>query len=52
MEELEKRKIISLISEYYDLKRSDSEKLLEKIIVFIEEECLEWNRISCQWEIK
>ena len=52
MEELEKRKITSLISEYYDLKRSDSEKIVEKIIVFIEEECLEWNHISCQWEVK
>ena len=52
MEELEKRKIVSLISEYYDLRRSDSEKILEKIVVFIEEKCLKWNRISCQWEIK
>ena len=52
MEELDKRKIISLINEYYDLKRFDSEKILKKIIVFIEEECLEWNRISCQWEVR
>ena len=47
MDELGKRKIASLISEYYDLRRSDSEKISEKIIDFIEEKCLEWNHISC-----
>lgn len=52
MEESGKRKIASFIREYYDLKGSDSEKISEKIINFIEEKCLEWNRISCQWEIK
>lgn len=41
-----------IIQEYYDLRRSDSEKITEKIISFIENECLEWNNISCQWEIK
>ena len=52
MGELTKREIASLIRECYDLKRSDSEKISEKIVEFIEEKCLEWNRISCQWEIK
>lgn len=52
MEELGKREIAFLIREYYDLRRSDSEKISEKIVDFIEEKCLEWNRISCQWEIK
>ena len=53
MEESEKREeIASLIREYYYLRRSDSEKTAEKIVNFIEEKCLEWNNISCQWEIK
>ena len=52
MEESKKRKIASFINEYYDLRKSDSEKISEKIVNFIEEKCLEWNRISCQWEIK
>ena len=52
MEESGKRKIASLIEEYYNLTMFDSEKISEKIIVFIEEECLEWNHISCQWEVK
>jgi len=52
MEELGKRKIASLIREYYDLRGSDSEKISEKIVDFIEEKCLEWNHISCQWEVK
>lgn len=52
MGESGKREIASLIREYYDLRRSDSEKISEKIVNFIEEKCLEWNRVSCQWEVK
>ena len=52
MEEFGKEEIVSLIQKHYDLRRSDSEKIAEKIINFIEEKCLEWNNISCQWEIK
>lgn len=44
--------ICKVIRERYDIRRSDTEKIVEKVFNFIENECLEWNNISCQWEIK
>lgn len=52
MGETGRETIKTIIREYYDLRRSDSEKITEKIISFIENECLEWNHISCEWEVK
>ena len=41
-----------VIRERYDLRNSDTEKVVEKVINFIENECLEWNHISCEWEVR
>ena len=47
-----KTSIHKVIRETYDLRNSDTEKIVEKVINFIENECLEWNNISCEWELK
>ena len=52
MEEIGRKTNETIIREYYNLRKSDSEKITEKIISFIENECLEWNHISCEWEVK
>lgn len=44
--------ICKVIRERYDIRRSDTEKVVEKVFNFIKNECLEWNNISCQWEVK
>lgn len=47
-----KEPMYKVIRERYDLRKSDTEKVVEKIFYFIENECLKWNHISCQWEVK
>lgn len=44
--------LYKVIRERYDLRKSDTEKIVEKVFNFIENECLEWNNVSCQWEVK
>lgn len=44
--------IHKVIRERYDLRNSDTKKVVKKVINFIENECLEWNHISCEWELK
>lgn len=51
-EDVVKTSIHKVIRETYDLRNSDTEKIVEKVINFIENECLKWNNISCEWEIK
>ena len=51
-EAVEKASIHKVIRETYDLRNSDTEKVVKKIISFIENECLKWNHISCEWELK
>ena len=50
--DITKDSIHKVIRERYDLRNSDTEKVVEKVINFIENECLEWNNISCEWEVK
>ena len=44
--------MFQIIQKKYDLRNNDTKKVVEKIINFIENECLEWNNISCEWELK
>lgn len=36
----------------YELNQWDIEKITERIIEDLENNYLEWNKISCKWEIK
>ena len=51
-EDVAKEPLYKVIRERYDLRKSDTEKVVEKVFNFIENECLEWNNVSCQWEVK
>lgn len=44
------KKLEKIVQEEYDLSDSDTEKVVKKVIKFIEEGCLEWNHIRCEWE--
>lgn len=35
----------------YELNKSESEKITEKIFYILENKLLEWNKIECKWEI-
>ncbi len=50
--DIAKEPLYKVIRERYDIRKSDTEKVVEKVFNFIENECLEWNNVSCQWEVK
>ena len=35
----------------YELNKSESEKITEKIFYILKNDLLEWNKIECKWEI-
>lgn len=47
-----KLQMFKIIQNKYDLRKSDTKKVVEKIFNFIENECLEWNPTYNEWGIK
>lgn len=47
-----KIQVFQIIQKKYDLRKSDTKKVVEKVFNFIENECLEWNPTDNEWDIK